>query len=103
MVLTRDGDGSTQVTTTNPLTGGYEFNDVAYGSYRIQGTKSFVTSGGYADSYVVSAVAEGADVALGQFSCLLVPSDAEGLSWKGTWAGLGMRGNASRVLELAGV
>jgi alkylation response protein AidB-like acyl-CoA dehydrogenase len=72
-------------------------------SYRLQGTKSFVTNGGYADSYVVSAVEEGADVELGRFSCLLVPSDAQGLKWKGVWAGLGMRGNASRELELSGV
>ncbi|MFN7134044.1 MAG: acyl-CoA dehydrogenase family protein, partial [Myxococcales bacterium] len=66
----------------------------------LNGTKSFVTNGGHADSYVVSAVTAGRDVAPGVFSCLVLPADAPGASWGGAWAGFGMRGNSARTLEL---
>lgn len=69
----------------------------------LDGSKSFVTSGGHADSYVVSVVADDGVAGLGKFSCLLVDADAEGLIWGPPWRGLGMRGNASRNLELRGV
>lgn len=68
-------------------------------TYEIQGTKQFVTSGGHADSYVVSTETVGSDSA-GEFSCLVVDRDAEGLRWSDAWRGLGMRGNASRALTL---
>lgn len=65
----------------------------------ISGTKSFVTNGTHADSYVVSVGAvEDAD--LGRFSCVLVPKDAKGITWGPRWNGLGMRGNDSRAMTL---
>jgi len=71
--------------------------------YLIDGSKHFVTSGGYADSYVVSTVAADADAQPGQFSCILVDRNLPGTSWGEPWHGLGMRGNESRALLLDGV
>lgn len=67
---------------------------------RIVGRKSFVTSGGHADSYVVSTTAADPDAPPDQFSCAVVAGDAAGLRWAPPWAGVGMRGNSSRALEL---
>lgn len=66
----------------------------------VNGTKQFVTNGGYADSYVISVVAAADQHEMGDFSCLLVDSETPGLSWSDGWSGLGMRGNSSRALEL---
>lgn len=71
--------------------------------YVIAGEKSFVTNGSHADSYVVSTAAADPGAPVGQFSCVLVPGDADGLAWKGEWQGLGMRGNSSRGASLADV
>jgi alkylation response protein AidB-like acyl-CoA dehydrogenase len=69
----------------------------------VDGEKSFVTNGSRADSYVVSTVAADPDTPVGQFSCVLVPGDADGLTWGAEWSGIGMRGNSSRGLSLDGV
>lgn len=68
----------------------------------LNGTKTFVTNGGRADSYVVStlAVANGAP---GRLSCVAVPGDAPGISWGDPWAGFGMRGNSSLQMTLRDV
>lgn len=71
--------------------------------YALTGTKTFVTNGSHADSYVVSAVATDPDAPVGQFSCVIVDADAEGITWGAPWDGLGMRGNSSRSMELRGV
>lgn len=71
--------------------------------YRLTGTKTFVTNGSHADSYVVSAVAADPDSPVGQFSCVIVDKDAPGIQWGAPWDGLGMRGNSSRSMELQGV
>jgi len=71
--------------------------------YTLSGEKVFVTNGGYADSYVVSAVNGDSGAPAGQFSCVVVPGDAKGVSWGKPWAGLGMRGNSSRTMTLSGV
>ena len=71
--------------------------------YSITGVKTFVTNGNNANSYVVSTVAADPDAPMGQFSCVVVPRDAEGISWGEPWNGLGMRGNASRSLNLHNV
>ena len=71
--------------------------------FSLTGSKAFVTNGGYADSYVVSAVAASPDAPIGQFSCVVVPADSEGIRWGADWDGLGMRGNSSRTMELQGV
>ena len=68
--------------------------------FRLDGSKTFVTSGGHADSYVLSAVADTADLDPGTFSCLLLDADADGAHWQQPWDGLGMRGNSSRTLVL---
>src|SRR3974390_3528313 len=61
--------------------------------------KSFVTSAGHANSYVVSALApEGAGPT--DSTLYLVPSDAPGLSVAGPWDGLGLRANASAPMSL---
>lgn len=70
--------------------------------YRLTGSKTFVTNGGHADSYVVSAVAASPEAPIGQFSCVVLPADCEGMKWGADWDGLGMRGNSSRTLELHG-
>lgn len=68
--------------------------------YRVNGAKTFVTNGGHADSYVVSTVAADPDGPIGQFSCVVIPGNAEGLRWGPAWTGLGMRGNSSLSLEI---
>lgn len=71
--------------------------------WRVDGEKSFVTNGSRVDSYVVSTVAADAEAPLGDFSCVVVPADAEGLSFHGSWDGVGMRGNSSLSARLEGV
>lgn len=70
------------------------------GGFVVHGAKSFVTNGGHADSYVVSTAALDENAAPDQFSCLMVEKDAPGLRLGPAWAGVGMRGNASRSIEL---
>ncbi|MEX2670522.1 MAG: acyl-CoA dehydrogenase family protein [Phycisphaeraceae bacterium] len=72
-------------------------------SYRLTGVKSFVTNGGHADSYVVSATGGETDAPAGHFSCVVVPASSEGLKWGSSWDGLGMRGNSSRTMEMDAV
>jgi isovaleryl-CoA dehydrogenase len=69
----------------------------------VNGSKSFVTSGEHADSYVVSAVAPGSELDPGTFTCLLVDKGAPGLVWDPAWRGVGMRGNNSCGARLDGV
>ncbi|NQZ54268.1 MAG: acyl-CoA/acyl-ACP dehydrogenase [Piscirickettsiaceae bacterium] len=73
------------------------------GSYLIDGAKSFVTNGGYADSYVVSVVTEEPNQSSGRFNCIIISADSPGVEWGPVWAGLGMRGNSSRNLSLNNV
>lgn len=73
---------------------------VARTGMRIDGEKSFVTNGSHADSYVVSTVAADPDAPVGEFSCVLVPGDADGLTWHDAWNGIGMRGNSSMRARL---
>jgi alkylation response protein AidB-like acyl-CoA dehydrogenase len=71
--------------------------------YRVSGDKSFVTSGGYADSYVVSVVPPGSEQDPGSFTCVAIEAETKGLRWAEAWDGFGMRGNSSRPLHLADV
>ncbi len=66
----------------------------------VNGHKSFVTSGGHADSFVASVVREDADLDPGTFSCLVVDDGTPGTSWANTWDGFGMRGNSSCSLVM---
>ena len=80
-----------------------ELSVISPEEYSLTGTKTFVTNGANADSYVVSAVAASPDAPIGQFSCVVVPSESQGIHWGSEWDGLGMRGNSSRTMELHGV
>ena len=71
-------------------------NDVAV---HLTAKKSWVTSAGHAQSYVVSALApEGKSPT--DSTLYLVASDTPGLSVAGPWDGLGMRANASAPMIL---
>ncbi len=66
---------------------------------RISAKKSWVTSAGHAQSYVVSALApEGAGPT--DSTLYLVPAQTRGLSVAGPWDGLGLRANASAPVTL---
>ncbi|HVZ23476.1 MAG TPA: acyl-CoA dehydrogenase family protein [Vicinamibacterales bacterium] len=65
----------------------------------INAQKSFVTSAGRADGYVVSTRAAGAAQPL-ESAIYLVLKDDAGVSVAGTWRGLGLRGNASAPMTL---
>jgi isovaleryl-CoA dehydrogenase len=71
--------------------------------YVVNGTKQFVTNGGHADSYVISTQSTQADLANGEFNCLLVEKGQPGMNWLEPWQGFGMRGNSSRGLQLKDV
>ena len=66
---------------------------------RISAKKSWVTSAGYAQSYVVSSLApEGAGPT--ESTLYLVTAETRGLSVAGPWDGLGLRANASAPIAL---
>jgi alkylation response protein AidB-like acyl-CoA dehydrogenase len=66
---------------------------------RITAKKSWVTSAGCAQSYVVSSLApEGAGPT--DSTLYLVPAGVAGLSVEGSWDGLGLRANASAPIRL---
>ncbi len=66
----------------------------------VSGTKSFVTNGGHADSYVTSTLGASADAEQDEFSCVIIDKSAPGIEWGKPWAGLGMRGNSSRLMHI---
>jgi alkylation response protein AidB-like acyl-CoA dehydrogenase len=66
---------------------------------RVSAAKSFVTSAGHADGYVVSTLAAGATTPF-ESTIYLVRGDDAGVSVSGAWRGLGMRGNASAPMTL---
>jgi alkylation response protein AidB-like acyl-CoA dehydrogenase len=63
--------------------------------------KSFVTSAGNAQSYVVSSLAPDGTGPIDS-TLYLVPADSPGLSVAGPWDGLGLRANASAPMTLDG-
>lgn len=67
--------------------------------YTISADKSFVTSAGQADSYLVSTRAAGAKEPTAS-TLYYVPKGAAGLTVAGKWTGLGLRGNASAPMKL---
>jgi alkylation response protein AidB-like acyl-CoA dehydrogenase len=61
--------------------------------------KSFVTSAGYADYYIVSSGSiDGKDPA--ESTLYLVEKNAAGVEWIGGWNGVGLRGNASGPMTI---
>ncbi len=71
--------------------------------FRVTGTKSFVTNGSHAESYVISTTAITRTEDDGAFSCVVVDNDREGIEWLDAWQGFGMRANDSRTMRLSGV
>lgn len=69
-------------------------------AFEVKGKKSFITNGGYADSYVVSTMAAHPDAPPNLFSVIVVNKETPGMVWGPEWNGLGMRGNSSKELEL---
>jgi alkylation response protein AidB-like acyl-CoA dehydrogenase len=68
-------------------------------SVRLTAKKSWVTSAGCAQSYVVSSLApEGAGPT--DSTLYLIPAGVRGLSVEGSWDGLGLRANASAPMML---
>jgi alkylation response protein AidB-like acyl-CoA dehydrogenase len=67
--------------------------------HRLRAEKSFVTSAGQADSYIVSTRSAGAADPLAS-TLYYVPRDVPGLRTGGPWNGLGLRGNASAPMEV---
>ena len=65
---------------------------------RVRADKSWVTSAGYADAYVVSAGS--ASGVAGEVDLYAVPSSAAGLSVVAPFAGMGLRGNASSPMTV---
>lgn len=69
------------------------------GGVRITAKKSWVTSAGHAQSYVVSSLApEGTGPT--DSTLYLLPAETRGLSVAGAWDGLGLRANASAPVAL---
>jgi alkylation response protein AidB-like acyl-CoA dehydrogenase len=73
-----------------------------HGVVRLNATKSFVTSAGRADGYVVSTLAPEATQPM-ESTIYLVLRDDAGVNVSGAWRGLGMRGNASAPMTLRDV
>ncbi|HEX2400564.1 MAG TPA: acyl-CoA dehydrogenase family protein, partial [Mycobacterium sp.] len=68
------------------------------GQVRLRADKSFVTSAGYADLYVVSA-RTAAGIA-GEVDLYAVPAGGDGITTQGAWRGMGLRGNASAPMKV---
>ena len=69
------------------------------GPMMLRAEKSFVTSAGRADSYVVSTQAAAANAPT-ETSLFLVPAGRSGIEVGKPWDGLGLRGNASAPMSL---
>jgi alkylation response protein AidB-like acyl-CoA dehydrogenase len=72
------------------------------GELILDGQKSFVTNGGFSDSYVMSVAPADSTADPGEFSCVVVDASTPGLRWSDGWAGWGMRGNAAASVDLEG-
>src|SRR5205814_7319329 len=71
------------------------------GGVELNALKSWVTSAGHADSYVVSTLSHRAKNPTDS-TLYLVPKGATGLSVLGRWDGMGLRANASSPVRLEG-
>src|SRR4051812_25978204 len=69
------------------------------GTVRLHASKSFVTSAGHADGYVVSTLSADAATPTETTIYYVLSGDA-GVRVAGSWHGLGMRGNASAPVSL---
>jgi len=71
-------------------------------THRLSADKSFVTSAGRADSYIVSTRSAGTTEPMA-LTLYYVARDTPGLTTSGSWNGIGLRGNASAPMVLEGV
>lgn len=71
----------------------------ADGALRVSGKKSFVTSGGHADVYLVLVQSDEPGAA----DAYALEADRGGVSFEGTWDGLGMTANSSIAMRLSDV
>jgi alkylation response protein AidB-like acyl-CoA dehydrogenase len=76
--------------------------DAGAGAVRLNASKSFVTSAGHADGYVVTTLSADATTPI-ESTIYYVLSGDPGVSVTGAWRGLGMRGNASAPVSLEDV
>ncbi len=103
------GEHLTTLALSEPGSGAFFFYpemalEPTVGGFRLTGTKSFVTNGAHADSYVVSTAAVATETEEdGAFSCVVVDRDQPGAEWLDVWRGFGMRSNDSRTLRFTGV
>jgi isovaleryl-CoA dehydrogenase len=65
------------------------------GTVHVSGRKTFVTSAGHADLYLLLVQGEGEGL-----DCYAIDGTNDGLSFDGAWLGLGMAGNSSVAMEL---
>lgn len=72
------------------------------GGVKLSAEKSFVTSAGYADGYVVSTKSPNSSGPMDTVLYLVLKDDA-GLETSGPWQSLGLRGNASAPMTLRDV
>ncbi|WP_406316029.1 acyl-CoA/acyl-ACP dehydrogenase [Streptosporangium sp. NBC_01639] len=72
------------------------------GGWTLDGEKSFGCATGVADHYLTTAKLEGHDTAEGLVT-FFVPRDAEGVSVRDAWDGLGMRATANNGIRLENV
>lgn len=71
-------------------------------THRLSAEKSFVTSAGRADSYIVSTRCAGGSDSLAS-TLYFVPADTPGVHVGVAWNGLGLHGNASAPIRFEGV
>ena len=69
----------------------------------VNGVKSFVSMGGYADYYVVAAKAAKSKSKMPAVSFLIVDRDAEGVTMKNIWDVLGMRSTSTNPVTFKDV
>jgi alkylation response protein AidB-like acyl-CoA dehydrogenase len=72
------------------------------GNLNITAQKSFVTSAGHADGYVVSTLDAGARKPIESTLYVVLATDP-GIAVSGSWEGLGLRGNSSAPMTLTDV
>lgn len=67
----------------------------------IRAKKSWVTSAGEADVYVISTLSATGEADEGSVDLFVVPADTAGLNVASPWRGMGLRGNASSPMTIA--
>ncbi len=101
------GEHLTTLAFSEPGSGGHFYCPISQvltndGKMRLSAQKSFVTSAGEADSYVVSTRSASAKAAT-DVDLFLVDAAADGLMVAGQFDGLGLRGNHSAPMKLQNV